>query len=170
MRIVPATPADARAVADVHVRTWRAAYRGIVADAYLAALSVDQRETTWRAAIEAGTPELLVAKVGAIVAGWISFGPCRDDGAGARVGEIWALYVAPEFWSSGVGRSLWLAARENMVKEGYQRVSLWVITSNRRAIKFYSAAGFAAEPGSTKSFTLGGKSLKETRYAAALGD
>lgn len=97
------------------------------------------------------------------------FGPCRDDGAPAHAGEIWALYVAPEFWSSGVGRMLWLAACERMIEEGYQSVSLWVIAGNARAIRFYLAAGFAAEPSSRKAFTLGGGTLQEVRYRLALG-
>jgi ribosomal protein S18 acetylase RimI-like enzyme len=153
----------------VHVRTWQAAYRGMVPDAYLAGLSVDQREATWGGAITSGTPRLLVAKEEGDVVGWIAFGPCRDDGASAHAGEIWALYVAPEFWASGAGRMLWLAARERMIEEGYHSVSLWVIAGNARAIRFYLAAGFAAEPSSRKAFTLGGETLREVRYRLALG-
>lgn len=36
--IRPVTPADYEAVADVHVRTWRAGYSGIIPQDYLASL------------------------------------------------------------------------------------------------------------------------------------
>jgi hypothetical protein len=38
---------DARGIAEVHVRSWQAAYVGIIADEELAELSVDQREQFW---------------------------------------------------------------------------------------------------------------------------
>jgi hypothetical protein len=38
----PATPDDADAIASVHVRSWQAAYRGIVPDAMLDALSIQR--------------------------------------------------------------------------------------------------------------------------------
>jgi hypothetical protein len=38
-----ATPDDAAAVAGVHVRSWQAAYRGLIADAYLDGLNPDDR-------------------------------------------------------------------------------------------------------------------------------
>jgi hypothetical protein len=38
---------DARGIAEVHVRSWQAAYVGIVPDEDLARLSVDQREQFW---------------------------------------------------------------------------------------------------------------------------
>ena len=168
LRIVPAALADARGVAEVHVRAWQAGYRGIVPDTYLAALSVDQREAMWKEAIASGTSRLLVAKSDAGLAGWVALGPCRDVGASAQSGEIWALYVAPECWSSGVGRRLWLAARVQLIDDGYRNVSLWVIAGNARAIRFYIAAGFIEEPASIKEFTLGGVSLQEARYVRAL--
>lgn len=44
MNVRPAVPGDARAVADVHVRAWRAAYRGLLTDASLDELSVDEKQ------------------------------------------------------------------------------------------------------------------------------
>jgi len=63
---------------------------------------------------------------------------------------------------------LWLAARRQLLAEGFQVVSLWVIAGNRRAIDFYERAGFVAEPGSRQTFELGGTKLEEIRYACSL--
>ena len=47
LTIRAATRDDARAIAEVHVASWRAGYRGLVDDDFLAALSVDARLATW---------------------------------------------------------------------------------------------------------------------------
>ncbi len=168
MRIEPATLEDARAVAEVHVLTWRAVYQGIVPAEYLAALSVEKREALWRESIAKGAPDLRVARIDGRIIGWIASGPCRDEGASPQAGEVWAIYVAPSHWSSGVGRALWLGARERLRRHGYKTVSLWVLAENSRAIRFYLAAGFAADLSPAKELTLGGKALQEVRYTVEI--
>jgi ribosomal protein S18 acetylase RimI-like enzyme len=164
MHIEPATPEDAHAIAEIHVLTWRAVYQDIVPAEYLATLSVEKREALWRESVTEGTPELWVARIEARIIGWVAFGPCRDEGASPQAGEVWAIYVAPSHWSSGVGRALWLGARERLQQRGYKSVSLWVLAENSRAIKFYLNAGFAPDLSSIKELTLAGKPLKEVRY------
>jgi ribosomal protein S18 acetylase RimI-like enzyme len=164
MHVERAKLEDAHAIAEIHVLTWRAVYQGIVPADYLATLSVEKREALWRDSIAKGTPELWVAKTEGRVIGWVASGPCRDKGTPPQVGEVWAIYVTPSHWSSGVGRALWLTARERLQQHGYKSVSLWVLAENSRAIKFYLAAGFAPDLSSTKELTLGGKPLTEVRY------
>jgi ribosomal protein S18 acetylase RimI-like enzyme len=165
LRIDPAAPADCREIAEVHVLSWQHAYRGLIADATLDALSVDQREALWREALDRQQPQLLVARndAGALT-GFIAFGRSRDADASADGAEVWALYVAPAAWSRGVGRSLWDAARERLRCAGFGSVSLWVIEGNARAIAFYEAMGWRREAGSAKRFELNGQALDEVRY------
>ncbi len=61
-----ARPDDARSVAEVHVASWRHAYRGLLPDDYLERLSVDDREAMWLGAFSDPDPEsgALVAEVG----------------------------------------------------------------------------------------------------------
>jgi L-amino acid N-acyltransferase YncA len=168
MHIAPAKLEDARQVAEIHVTAWQSAYHGILPTEYLASLSVDKREAMWRESIVKGEPELLVAKVEGGMVGWVAFGPCRDEGSPAGSGEVWAIYVAPSSWSSGVGRVLWRGARARMLERGFKTVSAWVLMQNARAIRFYRAAGFAADLPSVKEFELGGRQVQEIRYARAL--
>jgi len=168
MQIVNATPEDARAVARIHVTTWQEAYKDILSIDYLTGLSIDKRESYWSEVILKGSPVLSVAKVGDCVVGWVAFGKCRDADAQATTGEIWAIYVAPDCWSNGAGRALWLHARQELAADGYRTASLWVLADNARAIDFYKKAGFVAEPDSVKEFELGGQTLKELRYVANL--
>jgi ribosomal protein S18 acetylase RimI-like enzyme len=164
--VAAASSTDCRAIAQIHVDAWRVAYDGIVPSDYLAALSVDQRETAWRTAVERGTPSVLVARTGEDVVGWIAYGRCRDVGSGPDVGEIWAIYVAPTAWSTGVGRALWEAARRDLEEQGYRSVTLWVIRDNARAIRFYERSGFAIEAVSAKELELGGAQITEVRLVA----
>lgn len=173
MQIIPATLADARAVAQIHVDSWRAAYREILPADYLASLSLDAREAMWRQAIAGGDTSLLVAKAGdegGDVAGWLSFAACRDAGAPATQAEIWALYVAPQAWATGIGRQLWARARGLMRDQGYTTCSLWVFPQNERAIRFYRAAGFEPGPLPEQTFELGGRQLREACYVCRLDD
>jgi ribosomal protein S18 acetylase RimI-like enzyme len=169
MNIRPALPGDARIIADVHVHTWQAAYRGVVPDAYLEALSVDKREAAFREALSNGSPEIWVADSQSGVIGWIAFGASRDADATPTVGEIEAIYVSPSHWSSGTGRSLWTIARARLIEREFAYVTLWVLEDNQRAIRFYSSAGFAPDVASRKHISIGGKSLWEVRYAQTLG-
>jgi len=165
----PARADDARAVAEIHVRTWQAAYVGLVPAAYLAALDVSRYETMWRGRIEGGTPLLQVATdAGGALLGWIAFDASRDPAAAPDVAEIWALYVGAAHWGGGVGRALWQGAREALRARGYASVELWAFPQNVRAVRFYGAIGFAVEPESAKQFELGGARLDEVRFVRTL--
>ncbi len=168
LRIRSAQPEDAAAIARIHVAAWQAAYAGIIDAAYLAALSVAQRETYWAQAIAQNKPELLLALDGeGNVTGWIAFGDCRDVGAPATTGEVWAIYVDPTRWSQGAGQLLWQHARARLLVQGKTAANLWVLAANQRAIRFYAALGFVPEPGSARTLTIAGKPLGEVRQVCS---
>ncbi len=164
MELRHATIDDARQIAEIHVAGWRAAYRGLIPDAYLANLSEDQRESGWRSALERGEPTILVAIDRGSLVGWIAFGKCRDEDQPSRTGEVWAVYARPEYWSRGVGRSLWLAARSALISSGFNRVTLWVLAGNERAYRFYRIAGFTEDTSIRKPREFGGVTLDEVRF------
>ncbi len=163
MLIAAASPQDLGAVAQLHVASWQAAYADILPAGFLAQLSVERREASWRQVLADGASELLVATEGPVVAGFVSLGPSRDADAPPGRGEVWALYVTPGLWATGVGRALWIAARERLVTLGFGSVSLWVLVGNERATRFYRSVGFEVEAGSEKEFELGGAQVREVR-------
>jgi ribosomal protein S18 acetylase RimI-like enzyme len=164
MKIRRAEIADAREIAEVHVRSWQHAYRGLLPQSFLDGLSVEQREAVWSSSLAQGEASVLVAEVNDRVVGFSAFGPCREEGAHSSDYEVLAIYVDPSQWSTGVGRELWLRSREAMIAQGADRVSLWVLVGNERAIRFYTAAGFQLEPGSVKAIEIGGVQAHEARY------
>jgi len=167
MEIRPASHDDCRAVAEVHVASWQAAYAGILDPVFLAGLSIDRREESWRQVLSARESELLLGLVGPSVVGFASFGPSRDADAPSARAELWALYVDPRAWSTGAGRELWQAAHARMQSQGFSTVSLWVLERNARAIGFYTAMGFRVEAGTEKEFELGGAMVREMRMVHA---
>ncbi|MEQ5834907.1 GNAT family N-acetyltransferase [Marinobacter sp. NFXS9] len=163
MEIQAATLDDCPTIAELQVQVWRHAYRGILPERYLASLSVPKRETMWRHVVEQQQAQLLVACIAGKVSGFIVFGPARDADAPASRAEIWAIYVQATSWSGGVGRRLWLQARQDIAAEGYESISLWVLAKNARAIRFYEHAGFDVHSESRKWIDIGGATVEERR-------
>src|ERR1700674_1451447 len=150
--IRPAELADARKVAELHIATWKEAYRGIVPDEYLQSLSVEKRESAWRESLEKKLSELWVASENTSeLAGWVSFGNCRDSDKPASVGELWAIYVSPRYWSCGVGRALWLTAQNRRMELGFKEVTVWCLAGNGRSERFFRTAGFVPTNATTKA-------------------
>ena len=175
-----ATPDDARGIALVHVASWRAAYRGLIADDVLDGLQVDQREQGWARWIEssrtghspdgeASAPhKLLVAETDSRIVGWASFGPGRDDGT-HELGELAGLYVDPGLWSRRVGHTLIARVEDELRAAGWGEAYLWVLAGNDRAIAFYEQHGWHAD-GAEKVGAAGGASgLHELRHVRHLG-
>ncbi len=167
----PAAPADAGAVGRVQVESWRAAYAGMMPDAVLAGLSVEQRAAAWRGRLEhPEVPErrLFVVEVGGAVVGFASSGPSRDAGADTGTAEVYALYLLPAAWGLGHGRALFAAAVDDLRTRGFARITLWVLDRNARGRRFYEAAGMRPD-GGAKVEVEGGADLPHVRYALALG-
>ncbi|MBZ9558397.1 MULTISPECIES: GNAT family N-acetyltransferase [unclassified Modicisalibacter] len=149
---------------------WRHAYADLLPADYLDALSVDDSENRWRERLAGGDVHLLQARHAGRVLGFIAVGASRDEDAPDDRAEIRAFYIAPDHWSTGVGRRLWLAAQRHIRSRGYTAISLWAIADNRRGRRFYERAGFVAEPASRQSFTLGDTRLEEIRYHRPIAD
>lgn len=139
-----ATVDDARAIAEVHVSSWQTAYRGIMPDTVLDALSVEEREHCWRKSLTEPAADTCVATNDDALLGWISVGTSRDDDAAATTAELWAIYVAPNHCGRGVGRALWNHAAHELRVRGFERVTLWVLEQNQAALAFYAALGSAS--------------------------
>lgn len=139
--------ADADQVAGVHVRSWQAAYRGLIAQEILDGLSIADRAEGWRRNLSSPLPTvigILVAEDSGRIVGWTSFGSGREK-EGAEDGEIYGIYADPSAWSSGVGHALLEAAEQRLAEAGHTRGYLWVLDGNERADAFYARHGWEAD-------------------------
>jgi len=190
-------PDDAEQVERLRVAGWQAAYRGILPDDYLDRMRVDgerrrlhmieQAAAAQKAAArEAATPEAAMREGAAgrrtapavvvesvavqanAIVGWVVGGRCRDaDRPGPQHGEIYAIYVLPEWWGRGAGRLLMAHAIRALTEAGRSDITLWVLEANQRARRFYVAAGFSPD-GSHQVLDLGGP-VTEVRYRLLAG-
>ena len=167
-QVRPAVAADAHRVALVHANSSHAAYEGL-ALAGSQNLPIERRKAFWADAIEYGEPLLQVALDGGEVVGFIGYDRSRDAKSKPTTGEIWAIYVDPAHWGRGAGLALWDAAREGLLEEGCNEVTLWIPLCNDRALRFAELAGFKRELSSAKTATVGGVKLEEIRLRRPLG-
>ena len=87
---------------------------------------------------------------GGKVVGFAGYGNATDKEL-PDAGELFALYVLPEYYGTGLGRRLTDAA---LALIGQPKVALWVLKDNPRAIRFYEKYGFRAD-GREKTVSLG---------------
>jgi L-amino acid N-acyltransferase YncA len=108
LQIREAVLADAEAIATVHVRSWQAAYRGQLPDEYLDGLTVEDRLSQHRWALEHPRPDwrVWVASDGRRVVGFAVSGPSEDADADPGTAEVYAIYLEPGSYGRGVGRRL----------------------------------------------------------------
>lgn len=165
--IRPAQPRDAAEIARLHVRTWQAAYRGQVPDAYLKSLDaeIEERTARWEGLIASAASRRrhqLLALDGDRLVGFVTFGPSEGE-QDPEVGEVYAIYVDPGSWGRGFGRDLFAAAMRGLADAGFDAATLWVLATNARARRFYEAAGWVAD-GAMKTERRGDIELHEVRY------
>ena len=168
-QVRPATLRDAKAIAQIHTASALEAYRGIVPDDQLKAMSsVEKRQAYWREAIEYCEPQVQVAMDGDKIVGFVGFDRSRDEKSRQTTGEIWAIYAAPSHWNKGVGVTLWDAAREGLLEEGCTNVTVWVPQRKERALRFHELAGFKREMSTAKTTPVGSIKIEEIRLKRSL--
>ena len=145
----------------MHVRTWQAAYAHVFPAEELASLSGERGRR--RAELHRRNPPLVADANGEVV-GFASVGPNRDD---SREGEVYAIYVLPDRWGTGVGRELMQSAEAELRAQGYDEAVLWVLEDNPRARRFYEAAGWKAD-GARKPIEIFSTDVIEIRYRKKL--
>lgn len=134
-----ARPADADAISEVFDAAWREAYLGIIPGPALDRMIARRGPRWWTFAIRRGRP-IAVLDVGDRIAGYASYGRCRDRSLLAD-GEIDELYLAPEYQGLGFGRRLFRAVRNDLGDGGARRVAVWALAENDRARTFYERLG-----------------------------
>lgn len=164
----PATADDAEALARIHVAGWQGAYGGLVDQAFLDSLSVEDRAGQWRGWLGEAGPHVIIAEADGMAAGFCSYGPLRTPPPGMSMirplytSEIYALYLMPDRKRQGLGTRLMAAAAADLKERKHKSLCLWVLEGNKSAIAFYKARG-GQKCGSHK-VDIGGRSLPEAAF------
>jgi GNAT superfamily N-acetyltransferase len=158
-----ATKNDALGIAKVHVDTWKSTYKGIIADEYLAQLTYGKREQMWNEILsqpESFSHVWVVTNGNDEVIGFSSGGKCRDKSLPFD-GEIYAIYLMQGSQKRGFGKQLFLESLEQLYRDGFCQMALWVLEDNPTRY-FYEAMG--GKSIAEKWEEIGGKKLKEIGY------
>lgn len=162
-------PDDALPLAIVHVDAWRSAYHGFVPASFLDGLDYQQRAVRFRESLASHAEETYLAEGDGEILGFLTVGPCRDEDVDREVtGEIWGIYLAPQYWRKGIGTVLCRYGEQLLRSRGYRQAVLWVFADNAKARRFYEAMGFAAD-GASKVLHPG-EPLPAVRYRKGLED
>ncbi len=156
-----AVVADAPSIARVHIAAWRHAASDAAQADYLASLDQSERAEYWRGVLESRHATTWIAASDRRVLGFASLGDSRDEDAGRRTLELYAIYLDPEVWGRGVARNLMRTLLDD-VPAG-SPLTLWVQADNVRARQFYRRHGFTSDA-TERSIDIGGIAVLEVRY------
>ncbi|PWI20382.1 GNAT family N-acetyltransferase [Streptomyces sp. Act143] len=161
--------ADCERVAEIRIRGWQTAYRGLMPQPYLDGLSVaeDAERRRERFRRSGGSVANLVAEQDGDLLGWAAHGPYRDGEVRTADAELYALYVDAARFGAGIGHALLQESVRQCTTSGHARMRLWVLKGNSRARTFYERAGFHPD-GAEEPFEVAGVPVPEVRYVRSL--
>ena len=161
--IRPATPADAAAIAEVRVNAWRTTYKGMIPDAYLAAMKIEDSAALWGKILTAGpnATSVFVAVDAGTVVGFAAGHMLTEPKHGLDA-ELSAVYLVHAAQRAGIGQRLVATVAAAQRAHGAHGLIVWVIAGNKAARAFYEKLG--AELLIEQPFSWDGMELVETGY------
>jgi len=143
--IRPATPKDARALAEIHIEGWWAAYQHIFPAEAFTARTVEKREAEWDEYFAEPQDEsrVWVSSFAGTVAGF-AYTRAGRDGDIPGGGELKQFYVRPERKGQGIGLPLFRKAVEDMEARG-MHAYLYTLKENLAARAWYEKRGWIAD-------------------------
>jgi GNAT superfamily N-acetyltransferase len=160
--IRPATIGDAEGIARAHTASWRTSYRGILPEAVLARIDVDQRVSSWQRTIEDRSVLTLVAYdtthqdiVGVCDAG-------RNRSPTGHAAEVYRLYFEHHARRHGLGSEMFERVTAWLRGQAMPSLVIWVLDNNHHARRFYEAMG--GKPGPRLASRVHGFGVIEQAY------
>jgi len=118
VHIREATPDDVPAIAKVHVLSWKESFIGIVPDAFLDKLTIENRIEAFGKRFGEPNYQMYVAELGeAGVIGFADVGDPRYE-VGDYDAELYAIYLFHEFQGKGIGALLFERIKEFLIEQG----------------------------------------------------
>lgn len=178
IEIRPAEPGDALGIARTQVETWRDAYVGILREQSLINLDEMRATVFWTRVIGqmTGYEHISVAEHEGVIVGFCNAGPARagliqaaerfaggdPSWSASTLGEIYALYVDPNFQQMGIGRALLCDGVRALISDRVERLGLMTLAANDHARRFYEAVG--GVPGDTHPSVVSGEPADQVAY------
>lgn len=155
-----ATLDDAESIARIHVETWRTTYAGMLPDDMLVAMSEEKQAGMWRRMLRGGETAIVADHPRHGIVAFGSYGPNRS-GRDGYTGEVYTLYVHPDFQGLGIGRGLLRVLFGALAREGHDSALIWVLEQNPARF-FYEAMG--GRPVAGRDTRMWDAPLREAAY------
>lgn len=130
---------DAQKIAFVHDEAWNNAYSGMVPHKALSRM-ISRRGPNWWADAIARKTVILVLEIQDKIVGYATLGRNRVKTLPFD-GEIYEIYLLPEYQGIGLGTKLFIAARGELERRGLKGTVVWALEDNLPALSFYKNAG-----------------------------
>ncbi len=156
-----AEPEDAAGIAATHDASWRQAYCGMLPYKSLDTMVRRRGVNWWERAIRHST-NILVLDIADKIVGYVTLGPNRVRTLPFE-GEIYELYLMPEYQGIGFGKKLFASARHELKNIGMSGCVVWALEDNDNAIRFYQNAGGRDVAEGNETFD--GSSMKKIAFA-----
>lgn len=155
-----ARTADCEALAGIHNEAWLGAYRGVLHGVDLQKMVSRRGPAWWQGALSRGV-DIKILSLADVPAGYATYGPCRLSGTGME-GEIYELYLKPEYQGLGFGRMLFEHVHETLEARGLKGMAIQVLSDNEPARAFYKSVG--GRLAAKSWYRLGGKKMALSIY------
>jgi len=157
-----ATLTDTEGIARAHTASWRSSYRGILPDAVLDRIDVDQRAASWRRVLSDPAVLTLVAydTTHREIVGFCDAG--RTRGASPYAAEVYRIYLEHHAKRHGLGREMFDLATRWLRSQQLRSLVIWVLDANHHARRFYDAMG--GRPATRVASAVSGFAVVELAY------
>lgn len=135
----PAEPQDARGISEAHRLSWQYAYAGLIPHKPLTQMIERRGEAWWRKATR-GPATVMVAEVAGTIAGYATMGLNRAR-ALPQEGEVYEIYLRPEYQGIGLGYVLFGEARRLLKSLGCNGLAVWCLEDSEHARQFFESNG-----------------------------
>jgi ribosomal protein S18 acetylase RimI-like enzyme len=155
-----ATINDYMDMAEIHMRSWEAAYKDILSAEYIREKNAKCPELWKNILTEMKYPQYIIQKDDKTV-GILSIGLPIDDDLDDDYYELYGIYLHPDYYRQGIGTQVMEFVYSNARTLDKRYITLWVFAENTSSIRFYEKCGFAMDgKEQTRDF---GKAMKCVR-------
>lgn len=139
---------DTHLIAHLHIEGWKAAYADLVNNDQLKIPTLEDRMAQWKKWLTMENSGCFLAfSNSGEPAGFASYGRLQTPLPGLSPirplysGEIYGLYLMPQFYRQGLGRTLMKESALALAAMKHRSLCLWTLEPNKRSRLFYEALG-----------------------------
>lgn len=159
-----ATFDDAAEIANVHINSWREAYKGLLPNDFLEErpLAYKNRYELWKkVTTNADQATFVAVSENHGVVGFVNGSHGRNEDLKDHA-EVWCIYLLKKYHGQKIGFNLLKTFFDTHFELGYKKGYLWVL-SNNPTISFYEKTGGKFN-GRTAEDEIGGQIVLESCY------